>query len=105
MEASGSRKPKREWTRFKNRSGGTAHYKPREVSQTGNKPNKIQANAVSPMNQGPLRDKPQQGYKNNKQYTKDDKKLSRKQMDMLRAEGKCFNCREAGHKQRNCPRL
>ena len=26
-------------------------------------------------------------------------------MDMLRAEGKCFNCREAGHEQRNCPRL
>ena len=26
-------------------------------------------------------------------------------MDTLRAEGKCFNCREAGHEQRNCPRL
>ena len=104
-EASGSRKPKREWTWFKNRSGGTAHYKPREASRTGNKPDKIWANTVSLTNQGSSRDKPQQGYKNNKQYTKDDKKLSRKQMDTLRAEGKCFNCREAGHKQRNCPRL
>ena len=104
-EASGSQKPKREWTRFKNRSRGTTHYKPGEVSWTGNKPNKIQVNVVSPTNQGPPKDKPQQGYKNNKQYTKDDKKLSRKQMGMLRAEGKCFNCREAGHEQRNCPRL
>ena len=106
LEASGSRKPKREWTRFKNRSGGTTHYKPREASRTGNKPDKIWANTVSPTNQGPLKDKPQQGYKNNKQYTKDDnKKLSRKQMDTLRAESKCFNCREAGHEQRNCPKL
>ena len=104
-EASGSHKPKREWTRFKNRSGGTAHYKPEEASRTGNKPNKIRANVVSPTNQGPPKDKPQQGYKNNKQYTKHVKKLSRKQIDMLRAEGKCFNCREAGHKQRNSPRL
>ena len=104
-EASGSCKPKREWTRFKNRSRGIAHYKPGEAGQTGNKPYKIQANTVSPMNQGPPRDKPQQGYKNNKRYTKDDKKLSRKQMDKLRVGGKCFNCREAGHEQRNCPKL
>ena len=104
-EASGSRKPKREWTRFKNRNGGTTHYKPGEASQTGNKPNKIRANVVSQTNQGSPRDKPQQGYKNNRQYTKDDKKLSRKQMDTLRAEGKCFNCREAGHEQRNCLKL
>ena len=41
LEASGSCKPKREWTRFKNRSGGTAHYKPGEASQTRNKPDKI----------------------------------------------------------------
>jgi hypothetical protein len=26
-------------------------------------------------------------------------------MDNLRAEGKCFNCRETGHEQRNCPKL
>ena len=26
-------------------------------------------------------------------------------MDKLRAKGKCFNCREKGHEQRNCPKL
>ena len=94
-----------QWTRFKNRNGGTAHYKPGEASWTGNNPNKIQANAMSPTNQGPPRDKPQQGYKN-KQYSKEDsKKLSRKQLDTLRVEEKCFNCRESGHEQRNCPKL
>ena len=26
-------------------------------------------------------------------------------MNLLRAEGKCFNCQETGHEQRNCPKL
>ena len=26
-------------------------------------------------------------------------------MNSLRAEGKCFNCQETGHEQRNCPKL
>jgi len=33
------------------------------------------------------------------------KKLSRAKLDSLRAEGKCFNCQQTGHKQRNCLRL
>ena len=26
-------------------------------------------------------------------------------MDELRAQGRCFNCQETGHEQRNCPKL
>ena len=33
------------------------------------------------------------------------RKLSRAKLDELRAEGKCFNCRQTGHEQRNCPKL
>ena len=33
------------------------------------------------------------------------KKISRAKLDTLRAEGRCFNCKEVGHEQRNCPRL
>ena len=30
--------------------------------------------------------------------------LTEKEMAQLRAEGKCFNCKETGHLSRNCPR-
>ena len=33
------------------------------------------------------------------------KRISREQMNVLRAEGKCFNCWERGHEQWNCPEL
>ena len=33
------------------------------------------------------------------------KKLLRSKLDKLRAQGKCFNCYETGHEQRNCPKL
>ena len=33
------------------------------------------------------------------------KRISREQMNILRAERKCFNCRERGHKQWNCLEL
>ncbi|KAJ8473319.1 hypothetical protein ONZ51_g7961 [Trametes cubensis] len=32
-------------------------------------------------------------------------KLSKTEQDELRAAGKCYNCREAGHLARNCPKL
>ena len=90
-------KPKREWTRFKNRSGGSKNFKP---GTSDNKPqtpksDKVRANAVSPQNTPESKSKP--GYNN--------KRLPRAKLDKLRAEGKCFNCRQTGHEQRNCPKL
>ena len=34
-------KPKREWTRFKNRNGGTKHYKPEDPDRAQNNPGKV----------------------------------------------------------------
>ena len=89
--------PKREWTRFKNRTGGNQHFKPnsREEKQAPNKPERVQANAVSPQNT------PEQKNYSNLHC----KKISRAKLDTLRAEGRCFNCKEVGHKQQNCPKL
>ena len=47
--------------------------------------------------QEPQKDKPKPGANH--------RKLSRVKMDELRAEGRCFNCREKGHEQQNCPKL
>jgi len=91
-------RPKREWTRFKNRTGGNKHYKPGD-RENQNAPDKVRANAVSPQNsnQRPFEQRPRAGPS--------QQKLSRAKLDELRAEGKCFNCKEKGHEQRNCPKL
>lgn len=46
------RQPKREWTRFKNRTGGNKNFKPgdREEKQAPNKSDKIRMNAVNTQN-------------------------------------------------------
>jgi hypothetical protein len=90
-------KPKREWTRFKNRTGGNKNFKPggREDRPTQNKPENVRANAISPQN---IPDRKGKG-------TPNQRKLSRSKMDELRAQGRCFNCQEVGHEQHNCPRL
>ena len=89
--------PKREWTRFKNRTGGNKHFKPgdKEEKPSSSRPDKVRANAVSPQNTPEQKFKPKQPLN----------KLSRNKLDALRAEGRCFNCREVGHEQRNCPKL
>jgi hypothetical protein len=89
------KQPKREWTRFKNRTGGNANYRPgdREEKPASNKPDRVQANAVSP----------QQHESKGKGVQQ--KRHSRAKLDSLRAEGRCFNCQETGHEQWNCPKL
>ena len=91
------RQPKREWTRFKNRTQGNKPYKPgeKDEKQTPNRSDKVRANAVSPQQ---ANDQKEKSHPRNK-------KLSRTKMDTLRAEGKCFNCQQTGHEQRNCPKL
>jgi hypothetical protein len=59
----GGKRPKREWTRFKNRTGGNQHYKPgnQDDKQGGNRTDKVRANAVSPPNAP--KPKPKQGIR------------------------------------------
>ena len=96
-------KKQREWTRFKNRTGGAVHFKPgqREKDEKPapqfNRNQKVRANAISPKPQNVPEQKPRQN-----QFQKTH---SRAKLDALRAEGKCFNCQQTGHEQRNCPRL
>jgi len=96
----GKRPQKKEWSRFKNRSGGNPNQRPKESDGRPNpsRSERIRANALSPQNA------PSQRPRSNQQQ-KQPPKLSRAKMDALRAEGKCFNCQEKGHEQRNCPRL
>ena len=101
--------PKREWTRFKNRTGGNRHFKPgnRDEKPNPNKSDKVRSNAMSPQNtpsQPSASGSRNQGGPKGK-FNKQPRKLSREQLDALRAAGKCFNCRETGHEQRNCPKL
>ena len=100
---------KREWTRFKNRSGGNKNYRPGNNDKSNqNKSDKIRANAMSPQSApGPSQQKPPNQNNNGQKpkFNPNHKKLSREMMNALRVEGKCFNCREKGHEQRNCPKL
>ena len=103
------RTPKREWTRFKNRTGGNKNFRPgeREDKPSQNKSDKVCANVMSPQNASKPPDAPNQNKPSDQKPRSGPhrKKLSREQMNSLRAEGKCFNCRETGHEQRNCPKL
>ena len=106
----GPSKPKREWTRFKSRNGGTQHFRPREASQEPVRQEKLRANSVSP--QSSHKDKPRPGpsrsnyhNNNNTPHHNYPNKQTRSKLDTLRAEGRCFHCQEQGHEQRNCPKL
>lgn len=100
--------PKREWGRFKNnnnrnynsRTGGSSNgrYVDREEKSISNRSDRIRANAVSPPNDKTQRQRPEI-QRQNKKHTPNPK------MDVLRAEGRCFNCHEIGHEKRNCHKL
>jgi len=96
-----TRRPKREWTRFKNRTGGNKHYDPGDKGEgsSQHRNDNVRANAVSPQNSN------QKPFERRNKPGPSQQKLSRTKLDELRAEGKCFNCREKGHEQRNCPKL
>ena len=91
--------PKCEWTCFKNRMDRNRNYRPSDREQKPSQMEKIRANTVSPQNM------PEQKGKFVPRNNNNIKKLLRSKLDELRAQGKCFNCYETGHKQRNCPKL
>jgi hypothetical protein len=92
--------PERSWGRFANRVDGPKPYRPTgEGSGSGNrnKPDSVRANAVTPQ---PSTSQPR-SFTNRRR----GRQISRAKRDELRAAGKCFQCEEPGHDQRNCPKL
>ena len=101
--------PKREWTWFKNRTGGNRHYQPgeRDNKALSDESDEVQVNAMSPQSDSEPLDNPSMNKTGGcqPQSGPHQKRISREQMNVLRAKGKCFNCRERGHKQWNCLEL
>jgi hypothetical protein len=94
--------PERKWGRFANRTNGTQPYRP-DNGEGGSRPRertgRVRVNAMTPQPQTE-RPRPQ-----NEGRRKQGRKLSRAKRDELRAAGKCFQCEETGHGQRDCPKL
>ncbi|KAJ3480573.1 hypothetical protein NLI96_g8248 [Meripilus lineatus] len=87
----------RTWGRFQSRTTGPEPIKPAEQhhnGQKGNNPSKSSTETKEKTHQN--RPKEQKPPRPNK--------LSKEERDRLRAEGKCFNCKETGHESRNCPK-
>ncbi|KAJ3487529.1 hypothetical protein NLI96_g3480 [Meripilus lineatus] len=87
----------RTWGRFQSRTTGPESIKPAEQQnngQKGNNPSKSSTETKEKTHQN--RPKEQKPPRPNK--------LSKEERDRLRAEGKCFNCKETGHESRNCPK-
>ena len=94
----------RTWGRFANRTSGPKPYRPpREADKQYKADGKerVRANAVTPQPQaGPSRT---EGGR--PRHVRKGKKISKEKRDQLRAEGKCFQCEQTGHSQRDCPEL
>ncbi len=92
--------PGRSWGRFSNRARDPTPYKP--PSGQPQKPSKLGNNSSqqtrphnhSPRGQNPSRSQPPRAERRDR--------LPREELDRLRAEGRCFTCRETGHESRNC---
>ncbi|KAI0323422.1 hypothetical protein GY45DRAFT_1211891, partial [Cubamyces sp. BRFM 1775] len=93
--------PGRKWGRFDTRVEGPEAYQPdknqREGAFAKNKQRTDrsgQSDTKRAHTNAPKRPR-REGERSNT--------LSREERDQLRAEGRCFNCREAGHQSSNCP--
>ena len=99
-----STKEGRTWGRFANRSNGPKPYQPtREDGRQakGDGRERVRANAVTPQPRGG----PSRADGRRAKHARKGKKVSREKRDQLRAEGKCFQCEQPGHSQRDCPEL
>jgi len=92
--------PDRKWGRFANRVDGPQPFRPATESggseSSKGRRERFRANSATPQ---PSADQSQrQGHR------RQGRKLSRAKRDELRAAGKCFQCEDTGHDQRNCPK-
>ncbi|KAJ3479152.1 hypothetical protein NLI96_g9270 [Meripilus lineatus] len=89
----------RTWGRFQNRTTGPENpiapepglKKNGQVPKLGNTPKNTNQQGTAP---------------NQKQNPPKERKnlLSKEERDRLRAEGRCFSCKDTGHESRNCPK-
>ncbi|KAF8208397.1 hypothetical protein K438DRAFT_2072545 [Mycena galopus ATCC 62051] len=95
----------RTWGRFKNRTCGNEPWTPPNEDSSeasGAKLNGGKQDRYSKPNQAagkPTQDKP----KGKSGRPKEKQKWTPKEMDRMRAEDRCFTCKEIGHQSRNCP--
>ncbi|KAF9789345.1 hypothetical protein BJ322DRAFT_1105211 [Thelephora terrestris] len=100
----------RTWGRFPNRVSGPQPHRPAR-DDGGMDRNKgqeqVRANAITPQpRMDPNRTdggRHPDGGRNRR--ARKGRRVSREKRDQLRAEGKCFQCEQVGHSQRDCPEL
>ena len=99
-----STKEGRTWGRFVNRSSGPKPYQPTREDERlakGEGRERVHTNAVTPQPQaGPSRPDGR-----HVKHARKGKKISKEKRDQLHVEGKCFQCEQLGHSQRDCPEL
>ena len=96
--------PEQSWGQFANRVDGPQKWRPSEEgggSQSKTRRDGVRANTVSPQQHHQDR----QSQPQERDGRRRGRQVSRAKRDKLRAAGKCFQCEETGHDQRNCPKL
>ncbi|KAJ3002424.1 hypothetical protein NUW54_g5853 [Trametes sanguinea] len=93
--------PGRAWGRFGNRAEAPEPYQPsrmkRESASTKDSPRPERMRQADPKRSRP------QASRANQRTTTHAGRLPPEEHDRLRAEGRCFNCKETGHQSNNCP--
>ncbi|OJT02036.1 Retrovirus-related Pol polyprotein from transposon 17.6 [Trametes pubescens] len=93
--------PGRSWGRFGTRTDGPEPFKPTAERREGDS-GRDRPKSTKPVPSGgkAMRQEPHKTPQRAKEHTNI---LSREERDRLRAEGRCFNCRDVGHQSSNCP--
>ncbi|KAJ3474431.1 hypothetical protein NLI96_g12462 [Meripilus lineatus] len=99
------KRPGRGWGRFKNRTNGPENVKQAEQTTAKHETTLKPANSAKKPENSPKGNQENSQNKKGKDSPRERKNpLSREERDRLRAEGRCFNCRDVGHESRNCPK-
>ncbi|TFK78449.1 hypothetical protein K466DRAFT_453164, partial [Polyporus arcularius HHB13444] len=97
--------PGRKWGRFTNRDTGPEPYKPREERRENRTTPEWSQKSKSSTSPSQQRKKDgQRDLAGKTERRERTNPLSKDERDKLRAEGRCFSCRDTGHESRNCPK-
>jgi hypothetical protein len=95
------------WGRFQNRTTGNEPWKPEgpDAEREGDRKEKPKAKVQAPAKQGTSGSKfSARDAKAGGKPKSTTPRLSAEEKDKMRAEDRCFNCRDIGHQSRNCPK-
>ncbi|KAJ3474054.1 hypothetical protein NLI96_g12674 [Meripilus lineatus] len=99
------KRPGRGWGRFKNRTNGPENVKQAEQTTAKHETTPKPTNSAKKPENSPKGNQENSQNRKGKDSPRERKNpLSREERDRLRAEGRCFNCRDVGHESRNCPK-